>query len=174
MIRLEEGEKVLQEVRRHWFIFWTEGFILSFLAVVPLVIILVIGMFWPSFITSKAFFLAGFFYCLYLYILWLFFFLAWTDYYLDVWVITNKKIFHIEQRALFKRQISQFRLERVQDITVEIPGFFATILNFGDIHVQTAGQGREFIIKTARQPYEVKKIISDTLSEIYNKKNSGL
>ncbi len=37
-------------------------------------------------------------------------------------------------------------LSRVQDVTVEIPTFFATVFKFGNLIVQTAGE-KQFIAK---------------------------
>ena len=46
-----------------------------------------------------------------------FFFRAWLDYYLDIWVITDERIVNIEQKGLFSREISTQQLYRIQDVT---------------------------------------------------------
>ena len=92
-------------------------------------------------------------------IAWIKLFTIWTDYYLDVWFITNKRIIDIEQKGFFRREISTFRMERIQDITIEIKGILQTFLDFGDIHVQTAGESQEFIIRGIGHPKQIKEII---------------
>ena len=110
-----------------------------------------------------------------LYSLWLllviiFLTVKWTKYYLDVWFITNIRLVDVEQVGLFSRKVKSLRLERVQDISVEIRGFIATMLSFGDIHVQTAGASRKIILFQAKDPYEVKKDISTVIEEISKNK----
>ena len=84
---------------------------------------------------------------------------VWTDYYLDVWMVTDKRVIDIEQKGFFHRQTSVFRIERIQDVTVETHGIVATLLNFGDIHVQTAGEGQEFIMRGIANPKYVRRVI---------------
>lgn len=92
-------------------------------------------------------------------ILWSIFFVMWTNYYLDVWVITNHRVVDIEQFSLFSRDVSEFRLDRIQDITIEVKGLIPTILNFGNLHVQTAGMMRELMIRDVHDPYSTKNRI---------------
>ena len=80
---------------------------------------------------------------------------------MDVWILTDRKIIDIEQLSLFSREVSEFRLDRVQDITVEVRGIISTMLKFGTLHVQTAGATREFVIKNIPDPYKVRDIIMD-------------
>jgi uncharacterized membrane protein YdbT with pleckstrin-like domain len=92
-------------------------------------------------------------------VVWIAFFVLWTDYYLDVWYVTNERIIAVEQKGLFWREIIDLRYEKVQDVTVEISGIISTLLDFGDLHVQTAGVGREIILRKAAKPDEAKRII---------------
>ncbi len=51
--------------------------------------------------------------------------------------------------------------------TVEVRGIVATFLKFGDLHVQTASEdSRNFLLKNAARPEEIRKIIF----EMHNKK----
>ncbi len=150
---LKDGEKVLFEVRRHWFVIVSESAFIILLALIPFV---VLG------VSSTAHLLPQFFYVVlflcvgWLLILWSIFFIIWTNYYLDVWIVTDQRIIDIEQFNLFNRTVSEFRLDRVQDITIKVNGLIATILGFGDIHIQTAGEMEKFLIRSAPHPYEVK------------------
>ena len=83
----------------------------------------------------------------------------WMDTYLDVWTITNRRIISREQRGLFNRVVSEFELYRVQDVTVEQKGIVATMLNFGDLYVQTAGKEERFIFKNVGEPVRISRLI---------------
>jgi hypothetical protein len=65
-------------------------------------------------------------------------FTTWTHYYLDLWIITDRRIILVDQIHFFNRRVSIFRLERLQDIEFEITGIIPTILNFGTVKAQTA------------------------------------
>ncbi len=159
MIKIEPNENIIMELRKHWYVLLTEISFIILLAIGPLMILVLTGPWIKTHISLKTFLFGLFFYWLWLLILWLFFWLAWTDYYLDVWIITDKRIIDVEQKGIFNREISTFYYERVQDVTVEIKGLLPTIMNFGNIHVQTAGQGREFILYNATSPHLAKKEI---------------
>ena len=95
----------------------------------------------------------------YLLFIWLYFLLVWTDYYLDVWIVTDKRIINIELKSLFARTVSEQKLYRIQDVTSELKGFFSTILDFGTVYVQTAGEKERFIFKQIPNPYGVARKI---------------
>jgi uncharacterized membrane protein YdbT with pleckstrin-like domain len=175
MISFRENEHILFEVRKHWFVIATELSVLLLFAFIPLVI--------PQFIDSIGYTLnfAGnnealgtvgvtgfwpiyiFFYSLWLLFLWIMAFVFWTNYYLDVWVVTNEKIVDVEQVALFRREVSLLHLDRIQDVTTETKGLLQTLMKFGDLHVQTAGQQREFLIDNVSNPDEVGKKLNEIL-----------
>ncbi|MFH1867289.1 MAG: PH domain-containing protein [Patescibacteria group bacterium] len=86
---------------------------------------------------------------------WVFFWTAWVDYYLDVWLVTNERIISVEQKGLFNRLRSELRLSRVEDVTTEVRGILPTVLHFGDITIQTAGMEQNAVFKSVPQPYKV-------------------
>ena len=166
MIHLSKNEKVEAVIRKHWLVLLGDSIGLIIIYVVPFIIY---WYFFDSTITmdfliDKIYFnpspsILVFAVSAWTLLAWAKLFAIWTDYYLDVWFITNRRIIDIEQKGFFHRDVSTFRMERIQDVTVEIRGIIATLLNFGDIHVQTAGESQEFIIKGIGRPKHVKDII---------------
>jgi len=150
---LKEGEHVLFEIRRHWYALARESSILLILALIPFI---VLGLFGSLELPDELFLLALALSMGWLAIVWAIFFVIWTNYYLDVWIVTDQRIIDIEQFSLFSRDVSEFRLDRVQDLTVEVKGFLPTLLGFGSIHVQTAGMHHQFHIYDVPDPYTVK------------------
>ncbi len=94
---------------------------------------------------------------IWLLLLWIAGFVIWTDYYLDVLVLTNKKIIDIEQKALFSRETTSLPLEKIQDITVNVDGILAAYFQFGNLEIQTAGENTKIIVRFIKNPNEVKK-----------------
>lgn len=103
---------------------------------------------------------------------WLFLFQVFLDYYLDVWVVTNKRILNITQTGLFHRQVSELRLYRVQDATASLNGFWNTFFNYGEIEIQTAGERTRFVFEDISNPQDVSKRIMQ-LAEIDRKSSIG-
>jgi len=127
--------------------------------ILPSVLLSVIPFFYPEFGNDPQlepviyFFLALYFLALILYL-----FVLWSDYYLDVWIITNKRLIDIEQKGLFNRHISEMHMRNIQNVSISIRGIVQTLLRFGDIVVETAAQG-EFRIRDAPDLYGAKDLI---------------
>jgi len=101
---------------------------------------------------------------------WMYSFMIWIDYYFDIWIITSERIINIEQRGMFTRKISELRFKKIQDVTAEVIGFLPSVLNYGDVRIQTAGEKEEFIFRTVSDPYNIKNIIMNLQRK--NEKNS--
>ncbi len=163
-LHLDPGENVIFEVRKHWIIFLEHTIALSLAAFIPFVVFALLEIFVPTLINvnlpGNEYALFVFFYCIWLLILWISFFVNWTKYYLDVWYVTEKRIIAIDQKRIFSREVSNVRFDKVQDVTVTVKGFIATFLDFGNIEVQTASEdNRDFKMTVVRHPQEVRRII---------------
>lgn len=90
---------------------------------------------------------------------WLFFFTAFVNYYLDMWIVTNDRIIDIRQHGLFARTIAELDLFRVQDATSECKGLFATSFDYGNVYIQTAGEQQRFIFHNIPNPHFVREEI---------------
>lgn len=95
----------------------------------------------------------------------LFLFQYFLDYWLDVFIVTDKRILDIEQKGLFNRTVSELRLYRTQDVTTEVKGFWHTMFDYGDVFVQTAGEKERFIFEDVPHPEHVAKLILELAEE---------
>ncbi|OHA88500.1 MAG: hypothetical protein A2741_00360 [Candidatus Zambryskibacteria bacterium RIFCSPHIGHO2_01_FULL_43_27] len=162
MLHLDPGEKIIIEVRKHWFVFFSYGFFLAVAAIAPFILYELYAHLFDFNIPfiGNADTLAGFAYSLWLLAIWISFFVQWTNYYLDVWYITQKRIIDVEQKRLFHREVSSIRFDKIQDITVEVKGLLATFLNFGHVSVQTASEdSQDFSMKSAANPERIRKTV---------------
>lgn len=158
MLQLQTNEKILTSVRKHWFVVLRTALVFAILVLVPPVTLTFLPFITADFSPEIIEPLVNFFLSLYVVTLFLFLFLFWMDYYLDMWVITDLRIIAMEQKGLFRREISEIPLSRVQDVTIEISGIIETFLKFGTIRIQTAGE-RGFTIDNIPRLYEIKDII---------------
>lgn len=151
-----ENEQVLRVIHRHWFnicIHLTFVFIFAFIVITSLSILPTL---FPDIINANSSKLFLFTQNTLFLFLWLYGFLVWIDYYFDVWIVTNERIVNIEQKGLFNRHISELRFSRVQDVTSSVDGLIPTMLNFGDVYVQTASEEDHFIFRQVGDPFAVK------------------
>jgi len=84
---------------------------------------------------------------------------AFMDWYLDIWVVTDERIVDVNQSGVFGREIGELQLSKIQDVNVEQRGLFATVLRYGKIRVQSAGEKVEFEFDGLAHPNEVQKKI---------------
>ncbi|HEX6462357.1 MAG TPA: PH domain-containing protein [Candidatus Saccharimonadales bacterium] len=122
-----ENEEVLLVFRRH-LIAMRKGFYFFF---VPFVLGAVPVLIWPDNLNNLWFPVigallgaTGFFY-------------HWMSWYFSVFIITNQRLRQVSQKGLFSRSIIDLGLNKIQNITVDVPGFNAAVLGFGTIVVQT-------------------------------------
>ncbi len=154
-----DEEQVLAVYHRHWFDLFIHLFLSVFLSVLLLGGFLIMPSFFPEIAGGPN---AAFFFFLensFLLFLWITLFLIWIDIYFDVWIITNERIVNIEQKDLFTRRVSELRFHTIQDVTSEVSGIIPSILDFGDVLVQTAGENPRFIFHNIPNPVGVKDLI---------------
>lgn len=164
-MKLEFNETVVLYARKHWVFFALQITPIVLLALLPIIFPFLLDLFLPK--TLERFQSASWaLYFMWLTILWLWSFLLWTEYYLDVLVITTKRIIHADQKSLFSRNMSTLELEKIQDVTVEVDGFLETILGFGTVRIQTAGEMKDFVLYDAYRPETVKEEILSAQSNI--------
>ncbi len=91
--------------------------------------------------------------------IWVFFFSEFTDYYLDIDIVTNDRIVDIVQKGLFGRSVAELDLTRVQDVQSEIKGIIPTLLDYGTVVVQTAAEVENFRFEQVSHPHKVRQRI---------------
>ena len=143
-IQLEPDETILATVRKHWFVIVAELFGVALLVLLPFAALLGLVVFRGSLGAMDIDILAygqliGFGVALWLLLSLIGGFTIWTHYFLDLWVVTDRRIILVDQVHFFSRNVSVFRLERLQDIEFKIKGIIPTLLNFGTLKAQTAG-----------------------------------
>jgi uncharacterized membrane protein YdbT with pleckstrin-like domain len=160
MLRLQPQENRIYTVGVHWLIVLLQALSSLALLIAPLILYWVatiaIGITMGPSLTQ----LLTLLYFLWVSIIWIMFFFRWTDYYLDTWIITNKRVIEIEHKGMWHRDVASLRYESIQDVSIEIDGVLQTLLGIGDLYVQTAGTEKEFIYKNAANPEKIKQLIS--------------
>ncbi|MEA2065436.1 MAG: PH domain-containing protein [Patescibacteria group bacterium] len=161
-----DDEKAILILRRHWFMFFKSILLFVFLAVIPIIFFIAINNSVTGILEHH--FLAPFLLLLfsaYYLGIWLFLFANFIDYHLDVWIVTNIRILNIEQKGLFSRVISEQKIEKIQDVTSEVHGIIPTFLDYGDVHIQTAGTKERFRFRKIPHPADTRKKVLALVKE---------
>lgn len=173
-INFEPKEKILYQLRKHWFAFVGRIIGAVILILLPIGVIIALIKFDVHIPLSP--FLAGsvplfiiFCYAGWLLFVWITLFVQWTNFYLDVWYLTDTRIIDTNQKRLFGRGISSFYYNKIQDITVEVDGVIATFLDFGNVSIETAGEREDITLKNAAHPQKVKQIVNERMEVLMDR-----
>jgi hypothetical protein len=154
-----QQEQVIAVYHRHWFDILSNLFVPVFLAVILIIVSLTTPTVAPVLFAGENRTFFAFIENSFFLFLWLYLFLVWIDVYFDVWIVTNERIVNVEQKDLFTRRTSELRFSRVQDVTSEVEGVIPSILNYGDVYVQTAGEQARFIFHNVPNPVAIKDLV---------------
>lgn len=171
-IKLEPDETIVIQTRRHWF----------FLVVTMLPVVLgamipftagPVSLWWLHSYGGPAYdsvILYGyeilFFVLVWLFFCWIAGFQIWTNYYLDILTVTDRRIILVNQKGLFHRTTASFRIERMQDITINIDGILPTLLDYGSLSLETAGHSEErFYASMLPHPRDLKALILEAVDK---------
>ena len=186
MIILRTDEKIHSTYRRHRVVLMTQlvlGILFFSLVIIPMVVLIFSSTSslpdWlmkivPETSSLNLRLLLLFFLSLSLPILWQIIFSVVADYYLDCWILTNERIISTESIGLFNRIESSISYDKIQDITIEVKGFFPALFDFGDLRIETAAELGKFTFSQISNPEKVKEAIFELQKEfLENQKRNG-
>lgn len=155
-----EGEKVIRVLHRDIFIAMKRVALFVTLLILPLLVFLVVNQ---TIVVNENYnwvlVLVYMITSVYLLFIWLLFFFSIIDYILDVWIITDRRIIDVRQNGFFSRTISEQTLSKIQDISSETHGFWATMWKYGNLSVQTAGEKNKLFFEEIPDPEAVRDML---------------
>ncbi len=171
IFQLDEGEKVIDVIRRHWI-----AFLIPSVVTFIMLLIFIIGMIFLLKLTGGSdasvnasigrglILIIG---SMYLLSLIAYFYISWLDYYLDIFIITNQRIIRLEQIVLFGRKISKASFHHIQDASSSVKGAINSILDVGTLFVETAGERENFSFQYVRNPNSIASKILDLQEKVW-------
>lgn len=152
----QTNETTLLVTTRHWIVLVGPVIVFIFFLIFPFIVY--------AFLASESWFsvcsdLFWFIITVYFLVIWIFFFFTITMYFLTTLVVTNKRVVENQQNGLFYYVLKEMEKEKIQDVTVKISGILGSILDYGDIEIQSAGAINKFFFRAIPHPHKVKEII---------------
>ncbi|MBI4065054.1 PH domain-containing protein [Candidatus Gottesmanbacteria bacterium] len=90
-------------------------------------------------------------------------FLHW---YFNIYIVTNERIVDIDFYYLLFKRFSQAELEKIQDISYSSGGIFATVFNYGNVTVETAGEAPNIEFEAVPHPDKVVETIRSLTEQL--------
>lgn len=163
----KEGEEVLKLLRHHPFTIIIKLIFFFIAALAPLVVGII---FWPQISGYGAGEEFLFFISIWWLTMWISTFHALAMYCLNTIIITDRRIIDNAQIGHFNRKVSELDTARIQDVSAHTSGLIETLLDFGNVTVQTAGSENHFTFQQIPHPEKIKNIFM----EITSAKHSGI
>lgn len=88
--------------------------------------------------------------------------LSW---FFNVYIVTDERIVDVDFYNLIYREISDAKIDKIQDVTHRVGGVVPTLFNYGDILIQTAGTIPNFDFVAVPNPSEVARILQELRTE---------
>jgi len=163
----EAKEKVILLLRQHWltqipWVLWALTMVLIplFLKWIPLL----------SFLSAD--------YQLMALIIWYLLIIAFIyeqfiSWFFHVFIITDERIIDVNFSNLIYKEISEAKIDNIEDVTYKQGGVVRAMFNFGEVACQTAAEQRQFVMENVPQPNRVVKILNELKLEEEHEKVVG-
>lgn len=160
---IEDGEKIYYVGHRHLFTLYRPVMKLTFFGfLVPIALLFLFPQVSLIVFIGVAWFLIAFVQFLYILLKW----------YFDAWLITNASVIDIQWHSFFDRAATRIEYHTIEGVTNTIKGFWATILNFGDISLSLIASGTQVFLKNAKSPRYIEQILLKAQEEFLVNKAS--
>ena len=158
---LRENEQIKLTLHRHWIIlvfhflyfialFLTSAILISYQSAI--IDLFGSGLYWWGF-------------SLYWIIFLTFILIDWINDELDIFIITDSRVIGIDQISALSRSVSECSLDRVQEVNAHTAGIIQSLFGFWDVHIHTASESSNMVIRYAPDPIENARRINNIIQE---------
>jgi len=89
-------------------------------------------------------------------------FLAW---YFNLGIITNERVIDVDFSTVLYKETTSAYYNKIEDVTVKTGGFLASMVDFGNIFVQTAGTEANIEFMNIPEPGKVAELINSSMEK---------
>lgn len=163
VINQEKDETILLFLRKSLFtnIKWVVGSII--LLIIPIILSIFINPFNSPF--GFPFRYVLYFVIFYYLIVFTYIHIRFITWYFNISLVTNIRVIDIDFSNLIYKNLAATKLNLVQDVSYQQVGTLRTLLDYGDVYVQTAGTLENFEFLAIPQPGKAVHIIEDLIGQ---------
>jgi len=88
-----------------------------------------------------------------------------VNWYFTIGIVTSKQVIDADFDALLFRNMTRTDISHIEDVTVKTSGFISSILDYGNIHIQTAGSEINSEFLEVPHPARAAHIIENLLKD---------
>ncbi|MEN9649102.1 MAG: hypothetical protein RL094_69 [Candidatus Parcubacteria bacterium] len=166
----KEGEEVHIFLHRHWYTLVSKIAYIVMAGFIPFIVVIAAG---SLIIKYNMMGLFAFLWAAYYLFLWYMLFYVLTMYSLDAWIVTNLRVIDSRQHGFFNRTVAELSLGNIQDVSFTIEGAVPTMMNYGDVQIQTAANEKHFLFMQIPNPQFVKDKIMHLAGEFKSKQREN-
>ena len=91
---------------------------------------------------------------------------GFLNWYFNVYFVTTEGVIDVDFFNLINKRVSDAELDKIQDVSYTTGGVLGTMLNFGNVQIQTAAEISEFVFESVPNPEKVAKILDDLMDKV--------
>lgn len=158
---LEEGEKILYVIHRHWIAVFKPSLEIAFFG-----FILPWSLYFIGFNTSLFFWIA----LIWSILAYIQFMRILVNWYCNSWLITDMNVITIEWSGIFNNVSARIGYEDIEGASYEIKGFWPTVLRYGDMTLRVMS-GSHFNLKNVDKPKKAELALARFQDKYLNDRN---
>jgi hypothetical protein len=90
---------------------------------------------------------------------------SFMKWFFDVLIVTDERIIDVDYYDLISKEITDASLDKIQDVTYKVSGVAKTVIDYGDVLVQTASEVPNIDFVAVPKPALVVKILQNLRAE---------
>lgn len=98
---------------------------------------------------------------------------TFLDWFFSVFIITDERVIDVDFLSLLSKDVSAAKIDVIEDISSKTGGFLASIVDYGTVYIQTAGEHPEIQFENVPHPARVAALLNELMLEEEREKVEG-
>ncbi len=91
----------------------------------------------------------------------------------NIYIITDERVIDVDFYNLLFKRMSEAKIEKIEDMTATNSGLLQSVVDFGSLNIQTAGEVPEIEFEKIPHPSRVQKLLSELIDQEEQEKLQG-